>query len=128
MRKFATAFAVLALALASFGVGAAAAYIQPYTGPGVWFSAGQARRSDYDWCGGYWTGNNFAKSADRARARRRSSSRPAAGAIGIQKYGNIFSSLSSYSWTKKPYCKNSSGVGYQGGCWGDRQDNSGSCA
>jgi hypothetical protein len=127
MRKLATAFAVLALALASLGVGAAAAYIQPYTGPGVWFSAGQARSSDYDWCGGYWTGNNFAK-APTALGLATFIKPSGSWSNGIQKYGNIFNSLSSYSWIKKPYCKNSSGTGYQGGCWGDRQDNSGSCA
>jgi hypothetical protein len=127
MRNLTTVLAVLTLALASLGVGAAAAYIQPYTGPGVWFSPGQARVSDYDWCGGYWTGNNFAK-ASTALGLATFIKPSGSWSNGIQKYGNIFNSLSSYAWTKKPYCKNSSANGYQGGCWGDRQDNSGSCA
>ncbi|HUG64514.1 MAG TPA: hypothetical protein VMK83_04785 [Gaiellaceae bacterium] len=127
MRKLATALAVMTVALASFGVGAAAAYIEPYTGPGVWFSAGQGRAGQYDWCGGYWTGNNFAK-ASSALGLATFIKPSGSWSNGIQKYGNIFNTLSSYSWHKKPYCKNSSGTGYQGGCWGDRQDNSGSCA
>jgi hypothetical protein len=83
--------------------------------------------SDYDWCGGYWTGNNFAK-ASTALGLATFIKPSGSWSNGIQKYGNIFNSLSSYAWTKKPYCKNSSANGYQGGCWGDRQDNSGSCA
>ena len=100
MRRGRIAVAVTAVALAGFGAGNGAAYIEPYTGAGDWFAPGQARSSQYDGCK-YWTGNNFAKS-------------PAAWGLvtfittsgswryTVQKYGNIFRSISSdYRWRKK---------------------------
>lgn len=126
MRRGRIAVAVTAVALAGFGAGNGAAYIEPYTGAGDWFAPGQARSSQYDGCK-YWTGNNFAKS-------------PAAWGLvtfittsgswryTVQKYGNIFRSISSdYRWRKKLYCRNTSAVGYQGGCWGDKDDTPGTC-
>ena len=125
MRRLSTAIAVLAVALAGLGVGTGAAYIEPYTGPGEWFSAGQGRSSGYDWCN-YWTGNNFAKGAGAWGLVTFIT--PSGGwRYSVQKYGNIFRALADYRWTKKLHCKNNSGSGYQGGCWGDRRDD-GVCA
>jgi hypothetical protein len=124
MRKLSTAIALLAIVLAGFGVGTAVASIEPYTGAGDWFSPGQGRSSGYDWCR-YWTGNNFAKSAS-AWGLVTFINTSGGWRYSVQKYGNIFRPISDYRWTKKLHCKNNSSVGYQGGCWGDRQD-SGSC-
>jgi hypothetical protein len=126
MRRLGTAIAVVALALASFGVGAAAAYIEPYTGPGEWFAAGQGRSSAYDGCI-YWTGNNFAKGSN-AWGLVTFITPSGAWRYSVQKYGNIFRALPEYFWRKKLHCKNNSGSGYQGGCWGDREDGPISCA
>jgi hypothetical protein len=120
MKRLAMALAVAVTAAAGFGVGTGAAYIQPYVGPGQWFSPGEGHGSDYDWCH-YWTGNNFAKHG---------------GAWGLvtyiqpsgswsyttQKFGNIFSDLPEWRWRKKLHCRNNSGSAYQGGCWGERRD------
>jgi hypothetical protein len=125
MRRVAIAIAVLAVALAGFGVGTAAAYIEPYTGGGDSFAPGQGRSSGYDWCH-YWTGNNFAKGANAWGLVTFIT--PSGGwRYTVQKYGNIFKSISSdFQWTKKLHCKNNSGSSYSGGCWGDRE-NSGTC-
>jgi hypothetical protein len=120
MRRLAIATAVTALALAGFGVGAGVASIVPYTGAGDWFAPGQGRSSNYDWCH-YWTGNNFAKGSSAWGLVTFIT--PSGGwRYSVQKYGTIFRTLSDYRWTKKLHCKNNSNAGYQGGCWGDRQD------
>jgi hypothetical protein len=119
MRKLGTAIAVMTLALASFGAGSAAADLVPYTGPGEWFAAGQGRSSDYDWCG-WWTENNFAKS--QSAWGLVTFITPGGGwRYSMQKYGSIFRTLPEYRWFKKLHCKNNTGSGYQGGCWGNRQ-------
>ena len=120
MRRLGIAVAVVIVALGSFGVGSATAYLVPYTGPGEWFAPGQGRSSDYDWCG-YWTENNFAK-APSAWGLTTFITPGGGWRYSKQKYGNIFNSLGSdYKWFKKLHCKNNTGSGYQGGCFGDRQ-------
>ena len=119
MKRVGTALAVVVLALTSFGVGSAAAYVVPYAGPGEWFAAGQGRSTDYDWCG-WWTENNFAKSPSAWGLVTFIT--PGGGwRYSVQKYGHIFRTLPEYHWFKKLHCKNNTGSGYQGGCWGDRQ-------
>jgi len=126
MRRRRVAVAVAAVALGGFGAGNALAYIEPYTGAGDWFGAGQGRSSDYDWCR-YWTGNNFAK-AQSAWGLVTFITPSGGWRYSVHQYGNIFRSISSdYRWTKKLYCRNSSAVGYQGGCWGNRDDAPGAC-
>jgi hypothetical protein len=124
MRRFGTAIAVALVAVVGLGVGTGAAYIEPYTGPGEWFAAGQGRSSNYDWCNS-WYGNNFAKSASSWGLVTFIT--PSGGwRYSVQKYGNIFRTISDYNWPKKLHCKNNSASRYQGGCWGDRR-NDGVC-
>ena len=126
MRRRTLATAAATLALAGVGAGTGAAYIEPYTGAGDWFSPGQARASQYDWCI-YWTGNNFAK-GESAWGLVTFITPSGGWRYTVQKYGNIFRSISSdYRWTKKLYCRNTSSVGYRGGCWGNRDDSPGTC-
>jgi hypothetical protein len=126
MRTRHVAVAVVALVLGGMAVGSGAAYIEPYTGAGDWFSPGQARASQYDWCR-YWTGNNFAKGSSAWGLVTFIT--PSGGwRYTVQKYGHIFRSISfDYRWSKKLYCRNTSSVGYTGGCWGDREDTTDTC-
>lgn len=124
MKRLATALVLAVVALAGFGVGTGAAYIEGYAGPGEWFSPGEGHGSAYDWCR-YWTGNNFAKGPN-AWGLVTFINTSGGWSYTTQKYGNIFRPLTSFKWTKKLHCKNNSGSTYQGGCWGDRLD-SGTC-
>lgn len=126
MTRLGTAVAIVAIALMSFGTGAAVASIEPYTGPGTWFGAGSSASGQYDWCK-YWTGNNFAK-AQSAFGLATFITPSGGWRYSVQKYGNIFKSISSdFRWHKKPHCKNTSAARYQGGCWGDREDDPSTC-
>lgn len=123
-RRVATVAA--AVALAGFGAGNGAAYIEPYTGAGDWFAAGQGRSSPYDGCH-YWSGNNFAKPGS-AWGLVTFINSSGSWRYTVYRYGDIFRTISSdYRWKKKLYCKNSSAVGYRGGCWGDKEDPGGQC-
>ena len=120
MRRLAIVALLALVAFAGFGAGKGAAYIVGYAGPGAWFSPSEAYATDYDDCH-RWTGNNFAKGED-AYGLLTYIKPSGSWSYGIQKYGNIFSDLPEWHWTKKLHCKNNSGSFYQGGCWGERRE------
>jgi len=117
MRRALLALALTAVAFASTAVVAHADYLYGYTGAGAWFSPGTGTGSPYDNACGRWSDNDFSK---------------ASGAWGLvtfiapdggwsntrQGYGLISTQPSNIFATKKMHCKNNSGVGYQGGCFG----------
>lgn len=126
MRRRGVVVVLAAFVFAGFAAGNGAAYIEPYTGAGEWFAAGQGRSSAYDGCH-RWSGNNFAKAAS-AWGFVTFINSSGSWRYTVSKYGNIFRSISfDYQWKKKLLCKNSSNTGYQGGCWGDMEDPGGYC-
>jgi len=119
MKRFATTVAALALAVAGFGVGTAAAEIfRPYTAAGEWFSPGEMYGGDYDWCG-WWTENNFSKGPSAYGLITFIDVRGNwhFGKQGLGWLRRVLTSTEQRAFVKKPHCRNNSGAGYQGGCF-----------
>jgi len=108
------------VALTCFGMGSAlAADWKPYTKPGEWFPPGRGESSFYDFCG-KWVNNTFAKSST-GWGLITFIDLNGNWSYGKQGAGTLSRDLSlsvSRTWIKKPHCKNNSGSGYQGGCFG----------
>ena len=105
-------------ALGGAGAGWAADWV-PYTGPGEWFWSGRGVSAYYDHCG-YWVNNTFSK-APSAHGLITFIDLGGNWSYGKQGTGVLRRTLTaaeSRPWVKKPFCRNNSAVGYQGGCYG----------
>lgn len=121
MKRLATVLAAALVSLTGFAVGTASAgeSFYAYTQPGTWFAPGAKAGTYYDWCG-YWRENTFSKGSSSY------------GLItfidlngnwnfGKQGLGTLTRRLTvseSRAFVKKLHCRNNSGSGYQGGCFG----------
>jgi hypothetical protein len=129
MKRLATALIVVVVALGGLAVGSAAAYIEPYTGPGEWWSPGRQAHGEYDWCGGRWYSNTFSRTEARVglvtfinanggwRYAKQDTDRQLTTVIPAGQE----------HFAKKPFCRNTSSYWQQGGCYGFRRDQQGNC-
>lgn len=127
MKRLAVAW-VLAAALALVGIGSGvASTFVGYTAPGAWFAPGAGAGSVYDNFCGPWVENAFSKVWSSYGLI---TFIDAGGGWNLTKqgYGPLTRPISlsdSRQWRKKLHCKNNSASGYQGGCYGFREWNSG---
>ena len=124
MQRLATLSVAVLVSVAAFGAGTAAADVfRPYTAPGEWFSPGEMYGSAYDWCG-YWKDNTFSK-AQSSHGLITYIDTGGNWHFTVQGKGVLSRQLTwseMRAFTKKLHCRNNSGVGYQGGCFGILQE------
>jgi hypothetical protein len=119
MTRLAAALVFMLVAFAGFGVGTAAAYFEPYAGPGESFSPGEGHGSVYDHACGRWAENFFNK-APSALGLMTFIDPSGNWSNGAQGYGGLYRKLTNPIWSKKLHCKNTSGSTYAAGCYGNR--------